>query len=87
MLSKNTKSTVRSPDGDTNFFNVVAGHARGISPLFVYILSRLRTSNIRRSNKRKKKYIVKSGSQRYPVKTMTGADYADALSLLSNAQA
>ena len=43
MLYKNTKVTVPSLNGDTDFFDIVAGVLLGdISPIPVYYLSRLR---------------------------------------------
>ena len=42
MLYKNMKVKVRSPDRDTDYFNIVAGAARRhISPISLYHLSRL----------------------------------------------
>ena len=42
MLYKNMKVKVRSPNGDTDYFDVVAGVLQGnISPIPVYYLSRL----------------------------------------------
>ena len=43
MLYRNTKVKVRSPDGDTEYFNVVAGVLQGdtLAP-YLYRLSRLR---------------------------------------------
>ena len=45
MLYKNTKAMVRSPDGDTDFFDI-----ESCKEIFIYILSRLRTLIIHRYN-------------------------------------
>ena len=43
MLYKNTKVKVPSPDGDTDYFHILAGVLQGdISPIPVYHLPRLR---------------------------------------------
>ena len=44
MLFRNTKVKVRSPDGDTDYFNIVAGVLQGdtLAPIPLYHLSRLR---------------------------------------------
>ena len=83
MLYKNTKAMVRSPDGNTDFFDSRWSLAwKYIGTIFVYILRWLRTSNINRSNKRKWK--KKARSRRYPVEIMSGEDQADDLVLLAD---
>ena len=44
MLYKNTKVKVRSPDGDSDYFDIVAGVLQGdtLAPISVYHLRRLR---------------------------------------------
>ena len=44
ILYKNTKVKVRSPDGDTEYFDIVAGVPQGdtLAPIPLYHLSRLR---------------------------------------------
>ena len=43
MLYRNTKLKIRSLDGDTDYFNIVAGVLQGhIIPIPLYYLSRLR---------------------------------------------
>ena len=43
ILYRNTKVKVRLPDGDTEYFDIVAGVLQGdISPIPLYHLSRLR---------------------------------------------
>ena len=41
------------------------------------------TTNVNRSNKRKR-FKIKKMTRRYPTETMTDADYADDLALLAN---
>ena len=86
ILYKNTKVKVRSPDGDTDYFDIVAGVLQGdtLAPyLFIICLDYvLRTSidNIRENGFE----LTKKRSRRYPAKTITDADYADDIALLAN---
>ena len=86
ILYRNTKVKVRSPDGDTEYFDIVAGVLQGdtLAPyLFIICLDYvLRTSidKIRENGFE----LTKRRSKRYPAKTITGADYADDLALLAN---
>ena len=83
---RNTKVKVRSPDGDTEYFDIVAGVLQGdtLAPyLFIICLDYvLRTSidKIRENGFQ----LTKRRSKRYPAKTITDADYADDLALLAN---
>ena len=85
-LYRNTKVEVRSPDGDTEYFNIVAGVLQGdmLAPyLFIICLDYvLRTSidNIRENGF----MLTKKRSRRYPAKTITAADYANDIALLAN---
>ena len=79
ILYRNTKVKVRSPNGDTEYFNIVAGVLQGdmLAPyLFIICLDyMLRTSIDKiRGNGFK---LTKRRSKRYPAKTITDADYAD----------
>ena len=73
---RNTKVKVRSPDGDTDYFDIVAGVLQGdtLAPyLFIICLDYvLRTSidNIRENGF----MLTKKRSRRYPAKTITDAD-------------
>ena len=84
---RNTKVKVRSPDGDTEYFNIVAGVLQGVTLApyrFIICLDYvLRTSidNIRENGF----VLTKKRSRRYPAKTITDADYADDIALLVNA--
>ena len=83
ILYRNTKVKVRSPDGDTDYFDIVARVLQGdmLAPyLFIICLDYvLRTSidNIRENG-------FELTKKRYPAKTITDADYADDIALLAN---
>ena len=86
ILYRNTKVKVRSPDGDTEYFDIVAGVLQGdtLAPyLFIicpdYVL-RTSIDKIRENGFE----LTKRRSKRYPAKTITDADYADDLALLAN---
>ena len=86
ILYRNTKVKVRSPDGDTEYFDIVARVLQGdtLAPyLFIICLDYvLRTSidKIRENGFE----MTKKRSRRYPAKTITDADYADDIALLAN---
>ena len=86
ILYRNTKVKVRSPDGDTDYFDIVAGVLQGntLAPyLFIICLDYvLRTSidKIRENGFE----LTKKRSKRYPTKTITDADYADDKAILAN---
>ena len=86
ILYKNTKVKVRSPNGDTEYFDIVAGVLQGdtLAPyLFIICLDYvLRTSidKIRENGFE----LTKKRSRRYPAKTITNADYADDIVILVN---
>ena len=86
ILYRNTKVKVCSPDGDTEYFDIVAGVLQGdtLAPyLFIICLDYvLRTSidKIRENGFE----LTKKRSKTYPAKTITDADYADDLALLAN---
>ena len=89
MLYKNTRAKVRSPDGDTDFFDILAGVLQGdtLAPfLFVVCLDYvLRTSVDKISNFGLT--LTKARGCRYPATTITDADYADDLALISDTKA
>ena len=72
---------VRSPDGDTEYFDIVAGVLQGDTPFIICLDYVLRTSidKIRENG-----FELTKRSKRYPAKTITDADYADDLALLAN---
>ena len=86
MLHKNTKVKVRSLDGDTDYFEIVAGVLQGdiLAPCLSIICLdyMLRTSiDIMKENGFK---LAKERSKRYPAQTITDADYASDIALLTN---
>ena len=86
ILYRNIKIKVRSPDGDTEYFNIVAGVLQGdtLAPyLFIICLDYvLRTSidKIRENGFE----LTKKTSRRYPATTITDTDYADDIAILAN---
>ena len=83
---RNTKVKVPSPEGDTEYFDIVAGVLQGdtIAPyLFIICLDYvLRTSidKIRENGFE----LIKKRSRRYSAKTITDADYADDSAIVAN---
>ena len=86
ILYRNTKVKVRSLDGDTEYFDIVAGVLQGdtLAPyLFIICLDYvLRTSMDKISENAFE--LTKKRSRRYPAKTITDADYADEIAILAN---
>ena len=86
ILYRNTKVKVRSPDGDTEYFDIVEGVLQGdtLAPylFIIYLDYVLRTSidKIRENGFE----LTKKRSRRYPEKTITDTDYADDIALLAN---
>ena len=74
---------VRSPDGDTEYFDIVAEVLQGetLAP-YLFIIYVLTTSidKIRENSFE----LTKKKSRRYPAKTITDADYADDIAILAN---
>ena len=88
-LHRNTKVKIRYPEGDTDYFNIVAGVLQGdtLAPyLFIICLDyELRTSiDKNRENGLK---LTKERSRKYPAQTITDADNANDIALLANAPA
>ena len=86
ILYRNTKVKVCSPDGDTEYFNIVAGVLQGdtLAPyLFIicqdYVL-RMSIDKIRENGFK----LTKKRSRRYLPKTITNANYANDIALLVN---
>ena len=87
MLYRNTKVKVSSPDGDTDYFDIVAGELQGytLAP-YLFIICQdymLRTSIDKIKGNSFK--LTKERSRRYPAKTITDADNAEDIALLVNA--
>ena len=86
LLYENTKVKVRSPDGDTDYFVIVAGVLQGYKlALYLFIICLdyvLRTSiDLMKENGLK---LAKERSRRYLAQTITDADYADDIALPAN---
>ena len=86
MLYKSTIVKVHSPDGDTDYFDIVAGVQQGntfVSNQFsIYLDYAFITSiDIMKDNGFK---LAKERSRRYPAQTITDADYADNIAFLAN---
>ena len=87
ILYKYIKAMVHSSNGDTTFPEIFAGilQRNTLVPL-VSNLTRLRTTNINRSNEKKYSFTLKNTrSRRYPTETLT--DYTDHLVFLANTPA
>ena len=88
MHYSNMKVNVRSPDGDTDFFDIVAGvlHGDTLAP-YLFIICQdyvLRTSiDLIKENSFT---LKRARSRRYPAKTNTDAGYAHIIALLANTQ-
>ena len=86
ILYRNTKVKVRSPDGDTEYFDIVAGVLQGdtlASYLLIICLDYVLRTSIDKI-KENSFELTKKRSRRYPAKTITDADYADDIAILAN---
>ena len=84
ILYRNTK--VHSLDGDTEYFDIVAGVQKGdmVAPyLFIICLDYVLRTSIDKIRENGFK-LTKKRSRRYPTKTITNANYADDISILAN---
>ena len=86
ILYKNTRSMVRSPDGDTPFFEITTGVLQGdtLAPFLFIICLDYILQNSLDCNKELGFTISKSKSSRYPAVSITDADYADDIALTTN---
>ena len=86
MLYKNTKVKVHSPDGDTDYFDIVAGILQEdtLAPyhLIICLDYVLRTSIDKMKDNGFN--LAKERSRRYPAQTIMDADYTDDIALLAN---
>ena len=81
MLYKNTKVKVRSPDRDTDFFDIVAGVLLGdtLAPyLFIICIDYVLQTSAD---------LMKENGFKLAKDTITDADYTDDLTLLTNTPA
>ena len=86
ILYRNTKVKVRSPDGDTEYFDIVAGVLQGdpLGPyLFIICLDYVLGTSVDKIRENGFE-LTKKRSRRYPAKTITDADYADDIAILAN---
>ena len=77
---------VRSPDGDTEYFDIVAGVLQGdkLAPyLFIICLDYVPRTSIDKIRENGFE-LTKKRSRRYPAKTITDADYTDDIAILAN---
>ena len=85
IMYKNTRAFVRSPDGDTEIFDIIAGVSQEgtLAPyLFIIVLDYvLRNLD---QNKNLGFTLGKQLSRRYPGEMLTDTDFADDLALLSD---
>ena len=77
---------IRSPDGHTEYFDIVAGVLQGdtlVPYLFIICLDyvlRISIDKIKENGFE----LTKKRSRRYPTKTITDADYTDDIAILAN---
>ena len=89
ILYRNTKVKVRSPDRDTDYFDIVTGVRQGDTQapyLFIICLDYVLRTSIDKIKENGFK-LTKKRNRRYPAKTITDADYTDEIVLLANAPA
>ena len=87
ILYKNTKVKVRSPDGDTEFFDIIAGVLQGdtLAPyLFIICLDHVLRTSIDKIRENGFELTKKRSRRKYPAKTIIDADYADDIAILAN---
>ena len=86
ILYRNTKVKVRSPDGDTEYFDIVAGVLQGdtLAPyLFNICLDNVLKTSI--DKVRENGFVLKKKrSRRYAAKIINDAEYANDIALLAN---
>ena len=86
ILYRNTEVKERSPDGDTEYFEIVAGVQQEdmIAPyLFIICLEYVLRTSIDKIRENSFE-LTKKRSRRYPAKIIADADYADDIVILAN---
>ena len=89
IFYRSTKVKVRSPDGDTEYFGIVAGVLQGgtLAPyLFIICLDYVLRTSIDKI-KENGFELTKKRSRRYPAETITDAAYTDDIAIPANAPA
>ena len=87
MFYKNTKVKVHSQDGNTDFFDTVAGVLQGdiyFAPYLFIIFQDYILQMIIDLMKENRFTLKKARSRWYPSQTIMDADYADDLALFAN---
>ena len=86
MLYRNTRSMVRSPDGDTAFFEITTGVLQGdtLAPfLFILCLDYILKTSVD-INAELGFTLTERRSRRYPATHITDIDYADDIAITTN---
>ena len=83
MLYRNTKVKVRSPDGDTDYFDIVAGVLQGDTLIPYFCLDYVLRTSIDKMKDNGFK-LIKERSRKYPAHTIMDVDYIDDIALLVN---
>ena len=86
MQHKNAKVKVRSPDGNTDYFDIVAGVLQGdtlVPYLFIIFQDNVLSTSIDLMKENGSK-LAKERSRRYPAQTITDVDYTDDIVFLAN---
>ena len=86
ILYRNTKVKVCSPDGGTEYFDIVAGVLQGdtLAPyLFILCLDYVLRTSIEKI-KENGFELTKKRSRLYPAETINNVDYADDIAILAN---
>ena len=86
ILYRNTKVKVSSLDGDTDYFNIVAGVLQKdtLAPyVFIICLDYVLRTSIDKI-KENGFELTKKRSRRYPIKAIVDADYVDDIVILAN---
>ena len=86
IMYQDTHSMVRSPDGDTDFFDISAGVLQGdtLAPyIFIICLDYVLRKALDKNNELGFT-LAKRKSKRYPAMKITNADYADDLAVLAD---
>ena len=86
IMYNDTNAHVKSPDGDTDFFAILAGVLQGdtLAPFLFIIMLDYAMRKATRDHEQLGFTLQQSRSKRYPVVTITDTDFADDVTLLSD---
>ena len=88
MLYKNIKVKVHSPDGDTDFFDIVAGvFQKDTLTSYLFIISLDYMLQMSVDLMKESGFTLTKVSRRYPTWTIMDTDYIDDIVLLANSPA